>query len=591
MNKTVSVFKSRRIEAVLLESGLITEEQLEIVQNEQKKTGKRISRLLVEKDFITEENLFAVLEEKLDIPQVNLNQYPINQEDVKSIPAEMALRHRVIPIARKDGQITLAMADPLDLAAVDDVAMVTGSEVYPVAVRESTVNYLLTQYYSIGETGSENKTGDGQPEPETIQPARTTEFTGQQQDNAPVVRVVNSFIQRAIEEGASDIHIEPSDEGLRIRLRLDGVLHDLAAPPRHTQANIISRVKIMANLDIAERRLSQDGNIAWKGAGEGISMRVSTLPTIYGEKVVIRLLEKEKIILSLDKLGFSKYNYHAFKRLLLNRCGLVLVTGPTGCGKTTTLYSTLNYLNRPHDNIVTVEDPVEYRLKGVNQVQINPRINRDFANALRSILRQDPNIIMVGEIRDLETARITAQAAFTGHLVLSTLHTNNAAGAVTRLADMGLQEYLITASLMGVVGQRLVRKICSHCISEYVPGDEDKYFYRHFFHKDPPPRLKRGMKCKYCNNTGYRGRTAVHEVFVVDDDLTDMILRKSTTDALQKKAVENGMLTMVQDGLRCVEAGLSTVDEIVRTTFSSISDPKIIGDSGNIAVLSRLNRS
>ncbi len=587
----MAVFNSRRIEAALLEAGLITEKQLSSVLNEHKKSGKRIGRLLMEKGFISEDKLLTVMEEELNIPQVNLNHFRINPADAKSIPAEMAFRHRVIPIANKDGQVTLAMADPLDLAAVDDVAMITGAEVNPVAARESIINYLLTQLYSIEEYPDQNVPASGTLKPGGRSSEHTPRHPRLQVEDAPAVRVVNSLIERAIEEGASDIHLEPSDEKLRIRMRLDGVLHDLTAPPKHTQANIISRVKIMANLDIAERRLPQDGNIEWKGARDGISLRVSTLPTIYGEKVVIRLLEKEKIILPLEKLGFSKNNYQTFLRLLLNQYGLVLVTGPTGCGKTTTLYSALHYLNQPHENIITVEDPVEYRLKGINQVQVNPRINRNFANALRSILRQDPNIIMVGEIRDIETAKITTQAAFTGHLVLSTLHTNNAAGAVTRLIDMGLAEYLVTASLMGVVAQRLVRKICSHCIDEHLLSDKEKYLYQHFFHKEPPRKLMRGVKCKRCNNTGYRGRTAIHEILVLSEDQQELILKKPTAEMLQKKAVEQGMIPLVQDGLRCVETGLTTVNEIVRTTFNSTYDPMASEDAGRIAEMSSLYRS
>jgi len=586
----VAIFNSRRIETALLEAKLITEKQLGAVLEEHKKSGKRIGRLLVDKGIISEEKLHGIIEEKLNIPQVDLDRCRIDPADANSIPAEMAVRHRVIPIALKDGQVTLAMVDPLNLEAVDDVAMVTGAEVYPVAARESSVNYLLTQLYSIEGPADQAASVRRVKVSEGESSGNQAGYSRQKVDNAPVVKMVNSLIERAIDEGASDIHLEPSEEKLRIRIRLDGILHDLTAPPKHTRANIISRIKIMANLDIAERRLPQDGNIDWKGTGKEISLRVSTLPTVHGEKVVIRLLEKEKIILPLEKLGFSKGNYQTFMRLLLNHYGLVLVTGPTGCGKTTTLYSALHFLNRPHENIITVEDPVEYRLKGINQVQVNPRINRSFANALRSILRQDPDIIMVGEIRDLETARITTQAAFTGHLVLSTLHTNNAAGAITRLTDMGLAEYLVTASLMGVVAQRLVRKICPDCMEEYKPGEKEKCLYQNYFHKDPPLKLMRGVKCKRCNNTGYRGRTAIHEIFVLNEDLQELILRKPTAEVLQKKAVEQGMIPLVQDGLRRVEAGQTTVEEIIKTTFNSISGSGFSDDLSGIAEILRLGR-
>lgn len=581
----MSVLSRRRIEAVLVEEGLISARQLNEIINEQKSTGKRIVKILLEKGFVTEDKLLAVFEEKFNIPQINFNQYNFDPDAACLIPAEMALRHNILPLSRKGERLILAMADPTDLAAVDDVAMVTGLEVKPVMAKESALNHLLARFYSLKESPETDKS----LKDSVVREKGSDLYQTPAEPEAPVVRVINTLIERGIEEGASDIHLEPTTEGLRIRIRLDGVLHDLTPFPRHIQANLISRVKIMANLDIAEKRLSQDGNIQWSGSKEGISLRVSVLPTVNGEKVVIRFLEKEKIILPLDKLGFAAENFSAFLRLLLNRQGLLLVTGPTGCGKTTTLYSALHYLNRPQVNIVTVEDPVEYRLKGINQVQVSPKINRTFAGALRSILRQDPDIIMVGEIRDLETAKIASQAALTGHLVLSTLHTNNAAGAITRLVDMGLEDYLVTASLIGVIAQRLVRTICPHCSEEYSLGEEEKRFFKYFIGKEPPLKLKRGRKCKYCNHTGYRGRTSIQEVLLLNRSLKELILNKATAETLHKKAVEQGMLPLIQDGLRCVENGLTTVNEIIRAAFNSVMEERA-NIPGEAAILDRLHR-
>ena len=572
----MAVLGRRRLESALLNSGLISSEQLDLAQEEQRRQGIRLSRYLIEKGIISEEQFINVLEEFFSIPRVEPGQFNITSETAALIPAETAKRLKVMPLAHNNGQLTVAMLDPLDLNCLDDLSRLTGLEINPVTARESSINYLIAQFYSIEDTGNVIEAIESNSDKKT--------------DEAPVIRMVNSLIEKAIDEEASDIHLEPDEDSLRVRMRLDGILHDLTAIPGHARARIVSRVKIMANLDIAERRLPQDGNIQWHDNSGGVSLRVSTLPTVLGEKVVIRLLNKDKIVLPLEELGFSSKNYKSLLELLMNHAGLLLVTGPTGCGKTTTLYSALHYLNRPQDNIITVEDPVEYRLRGINQVQVNQRINRTFANALRSILRQDPDVVMVGEIRDLETAKITTQAAFTGHLVLSTLHTNNAAGAVTRLIDMGLENYLVTASLVGVIAQRLVRKICSHCKEEYRLSDDEKYFYRHYFRKEPPQKLTRGTGCRYCNNTGYRGRTSIQEVMVLNQQLQEYILQGVTAEVLQHKAVDQGMAPLVLDGLRVVENGLTTVNEVVRTTYSSISDTAAPGCDNNTAVPARLFR-
>ncbi len=575
----------RRVDQALMNAASVIQEQRQKILDEQQQTGKPLGKLLVEKGLVSEEKMISVMEKQLNITRVNLLSKEINYSIIDCIPIEMARRHKVIPLSTSSEKLVLVMADPLNLAAIDDVAMVSGREVVPVIASEIDIANALDHYCSMSAQGQK----DHKEQKNSFDQKEKSPDMRSKVNDAPIVKMVNSMISRALEEEASDLHLEPTNEGLRIRMRVDGVLHDLAFPPRFKQDHIISRVKIMADLDIAEKRMAQDGNIQHEEDNKIINLRVSTMPTINGEKVVIRILERKKIILPLEKLGFSPANHRAFQRLLLNQSGMVLVTGPTGCGKTTTLYSALNYLNKPKDNIITVEDPVEYRLKGINQIQVNRRINRTFANTLRSILRQDPDIIMVGEIRDLETVKIATQAALTGHLVLSTLHTNSAAGAVARLTDMGLEPFMVTASTVGVVAQRLIRKICPHCIEEYHPDVEENHFYCKYFKKEPPSVLYRGAKCNRCNQTGYRGRTLIQELMVLNQDLQDLILQKAPALIIQQKAVEQGMLTLISDGLRCLEAGVTTVGEAVRATFSSVFDNEITGYAENSLFFARLH--
>jgi len=582
----MAAFNRRKLESALLSQGLVEREALIDLVAESRRSGKRVARLLLEKNLLTEEQLLKVLESELGIRQVNLSIFPIDQQAIAKLPAEIAARYRVLPLARENGRITLAMSDPLDLEAIDYITKLTGAEIEPVLARDSVIRQMISRFYGLTlRDGDAGKAGGRRTLENGLEAEVDLSSAG-----SPAVQIVNSLIEQAIAEGASDIHLEPEENELRIRMRLDGVLHDLASPAGQLKSNIISRVKILANLDIAEKRLPQDGNIDWQEGRAGINLRISTLPTINGEKIVIRLLEKQRIVLPLEELGFSEDNYNLFLRLLLNQHGLMLVTGPTGCGKTTTLYSALNYLNRPQKNIITVEDPVEYRLKGINQVQVNRKINRTFANALRSILRQDPNIIMVGEIRDPETATITVQSALTGHLVLSTLHTNNAAGAVTRLTDMGLQKYLVNSSLLGVIAQRLVRQICPDCASEYLLSDQEKVFFKGYFDCEPPERLWHGIKCNRCNLTGYKGRLSIQEVLMINHKMHQLIMQGATTEELQQGAVAQGMRTLVKDGLRLILAGKTTVSEIVRSTFNTIIDTEATLDKNSIAYLATLQR-
>lgn len=554
-------FARKRLGDVLVDAGVITEQQLQESMTEQVSSHKRIGQILIERRLITEEELVEILEKQLGIAQVNLYNYNINPEVATSIPLYLAKRHLVIPIEKQGNVLKLAMADPMNIIAIDDVEMLTGLKAEPVLASESSITQTIEQLFSLAETLAEDIETKEHADDEVAQLRALVE-------EAPIVRVVNSLIHQAVGEGASDIHIEPLDKGVRVRMRIDGILHDLMTPPKDTQPLLVSRIKIMANLDIAERRMPQDGRITIQVGLRDVNMRVSTMPTIHGEKVVIRILDRERVILPLDKLGFSEKNYQTFHNFLLSHTGMILVTGPTGSGKTTTLYSALNYLNRAEENIITVEDPVEYRLDGINQVQVNPRINLTFANALRSILRQDPNVIMIGEIRDLETAEMATRAALTGHLVLSTLHTNDACSTITRLLDMGVDSYLITSSLVGVVAQRLVRRICDQCREEYRLPAREQAIFRNAFGKEAPSTLLHGKGCRHCNETGYRGRFAIHEMMPMNREMIRLILERASADELFDKSLEMGMVPLLQEGLSRIEKGETTIAEVARVAYS-----------------------
>ena len=564
----------KRIGELLIESKAVTREQLLEAMEEQKVSTRPTGQILISKGFITEETFARILSKRLGIPRVNLYSYEIDPEVATAIPVLMARRHQVLPLRRQGEKIVLAMADPMNIIALDDVAMYTGSGVEPVIALPSAVEHAIDRYFGLKESMEQAvEVNESRDKEEELSRLRTLV------EDAPIVKVVNSLIQQAVIEKASDIHIEPSGKGVRIRMRVDGILHDLMSPPKGTQPVIVSRIKIMSGLDIAERRLPQDGRILLQSNLKDVNLRVSTLPTIHGEKVVIRLLERERVVLPLEKLGFSEQNYRLFKQSLLNRSGMILVTGPTGCGKTTTLYSVLNYLNSPKDNIITVEDPVEYRLEGVNQVQVNPKINLTFASTLRAILRQDPNIIMVGEIRDLETAEIATRAALTGHRVLSTLHTNDAPRAITRLLDMGVENYLITSSLLAVVAQRLIRLICPECRQKYRLTLDQRLLFSKVFGREAPLELYRGNGCKKCNRTGYRGRVAIHELLRVDRKIRRLILDGAGPEKIVAAAREQGMIPMLRDGLRRVEKGDTTPEEVIRVAFDSTT---VESEPGNL---------
>jgi type IV pilus assembly protein PilB len=456
------------------------------------------------------------------------------------------------------------MADPTNIFAIDDVQLASGLQVEIVIASESEVDRAIKRSYGVQETVQRAMSQLQADEPFTI-PDDTT-IT---ESDAPIISIVNSLLQQAAKDGASDIHIEPQEKDLRVRFRIDGVLREVMTFPRRIHGAITSRIKIMSEMDISERRIPQDGRIKLRFAGRDIDVRVSTLPTIYGEKVVGRLLDQSNAILSIDTLGFSQKNFERFSGIAKKSYGMVLVTGPTGSGKTTTLYAALSKYNSVEKNIITVEDPVEYRLPGINQVNINPKAGLDYAHILRSILRQDPNIVMVGEIRDGETAEIAIRAALTGHLVLSTLHTNDAASTVTRLIDMGIEPYLVASSVLGVLSQRLVRKICSHCQEFYTAEPDAPEYILTGVTTREPVRLFRGRGCPVCSNTGYKGRVAIHEVLKITPAIRALIMQGVSADVIGEAAKTEGMLSMQQDGVQKALDGITTIAEVMRVAYGT----------------------
>ncbi|MDD5492707.1 MAG: type IV-A pilus assembly ATPase PilB [bacterium] len=561
---------------MLVETGIITSEQLQEALEEQKKSGGRLGQNLMALGYITEDVMAAFVGKQLGISYVSLSEYGEISGDVTKIVPENICRHQtLVPISLEENILTIAMADPLNVFTVDDLRVMTGYEIKVVISSEAEIKQAIEKYYGnkgsmedILKTMDDGKAGGTlelvQEQEEQVDIA-SLEAAGEE---APVVKIVNLILTGAVKSGASDIHIEPFEKSLRTRYRIDGVLHEISSPPKRLTSAIISRIKIMANLDIAERRLPQDGRIKVKVIGKEIDLRVSILPTAFGEKVVMRILDASALCLDLTKLGFEPDVLPIYQKHIEIPYGICLVTGPTGSGKSTTLYSSLSTLNYPDRNIMTIEDPVEYVLEGINQVQAKPDIGLTFAAGLRSFLRQDPDIIMVGEIRDAETAEIAINAALTGHLVFSTLHTNDAAGAVTRLTNMGIEPFLTASTVVMVIAQRLVRVICENCKEDYqVPAQ----FIRDLGQKyedDKPVLLYRGKGCDRCTNTGYRGRLACYEIMVIEDEIRDLILERASTHLVKQKSREHGMITLREAAFRKVLNGVTTVEEMMRVTFA-----------------------
>ncbi len=557
----------------LVEAGIITAEQFKQAQEEEKRSGQRLRNVLVKMGFIAEEDLVTFLSDKLGLPRIELENYLIDPKIVELVPEALARKYELVPVLKIGNRLTCAMVDPWNIFALDEIRAKTDLVVEPAVAAESEIKKALNEHYGakgsmedLIKTIDEKKLGI-----EAGKEIDTKKLQGIVEEPV-VIKLVNLIIMQAIKEGSSDIHIEPEEEVLKTRFRVDGMLHEISSPPKHLQSAIISRLKIMANLNIAERRTPQDGRFTVNLEGKQIDVRVSSVPTIYGENVVLRLLDVSTALLGLEQLGFSKEVLDKYNKLITRPHGIILVTGPTGSGKTTTLYASLSKINTPEKNIITIEDPVEYKLSGIRQIQVDTKVNLTFANGLRSILRQDPNIIMVGEMRDFETAEIAIQSALTGHLVFSTLHTNDAPGAITRLIDMGVEPFLASSSVIGALAQRLVRKICPECKEEYAPPEEALKDIG-LLNQKPETRVQkpeikfyRGKGCAKCMNTGYKGRISIYELMIPDDKIRNAIVAKSPAEEIRKLACSAGMATLMQDGIEKVRSGITTVEEVLRVT-------------------------
>ncbi|MGI6571262.1 MAG: GspE/PulE family protein [Caldicoprobacterales bacterium] len=552
----------RGLGEILLESGIITSSQLEEALIKQKTSGKRLGEILIAEGIINEKQLIEALEYQLKIPYFDFTTESIQPEIPRLISESLARRHMLIPISREGKQLTVAMVDPLNLYAIDDVNIATGLQVKPALALRSHIESAIDRYY--GKESAEKAVEDFTREIGIEQINEIEENILSEINNAPVVRLVDSIIQHAVRARASDIHIEPFEKNIRIRFRIDGELQEIMTSSKTTHSAIVTRIKIIGRMDIAEKRIPQDGRVELQVDNKDVDLRISVLPTVYGEKIVIRLLDRSSTIMTKTQLGFSETNIRMFDKLIQSPNGIILVTGPTGSGKTTTLYAVLQELNKINRNIITVEDPVEYRLDGVNQVSVNVKAGLTFANGLRSILRQDPDIIMIGEIRDAETAEISVRAAITGHLVLSTMHTNDSASTVSRLVDMGIEPYLVSSSVVGVVAQRLVKKICSNCKVEYEPLSSEK----DLLNKPDLDVLYKGEGCSLCNNTGYRGRTAIHEVMLMTREIREMVDRRASIDAIRAASAKYGTITLRDSCSQLVWEGITTTDEMLKVTYS-----------------------
>ena len=548
---------------MLLSEGLITQAQLDAALKAQAERGLPIGQLLVELGAVTEAVLSGALARQLGLEFVDLAEYPIDRGAVALLPEAMARRLLALPITWADNRLQVAMADPGNVLAIDDLRAVTGAEIQVVVATRTQLAEAIDRFHRLDAEVDEVAQIAAEELAEDDDDAVAREAV----EDAPIVKFVNLLIAQAVADRASDIHVEPTESDLRIRFRVDGVLHEVMHSPRSIQGGVISRLKVMADINIAERRIPQDGRISLNVAGKGVDLRVATLPTVYGEKVVMRILDKTQARLSLSDLGFHPAVLPRFEACFRKPYGTVLVTGPTGSGKSTTLYATLNVLNSADKNVITVEDPVEYRLPGVNQVQVNPKAGLTFASALRSILRSDPDIVLVGEIRDRETATIAIEASLTGHLVLSTLHTNDAASTPMRLVEMGVEPFLVVSALDCVVAQRLARKLCDRCREEYEPTQAELTeagWPAALLKSEGPPMLYRAVGCAACSRTGYRGRLAVHEVLVMSEEIRRMVVERYSSDDIKKTALSQGMLTLREDGLVKVAQGKTTLEELFR---------------------------
>lgn len=552
----------KRLGEVLIEAELITNEQLEATLELQKQKKLPLGELLISLGFLTETQLYKSLEYLLRIPYVELVATTVDPEAVLMLNEQSALKHMTIPIRKNGNELTVVMRDPLNYNSIDELRAMTGMEIKECIAPESDIRNAIDRYY--GNEGAQKAVEELSKEYSLSELSGLAELSGDEVSNAPVVRLVNSMITHAVKSRASDIHIEPSEDLMYVRFRIDGELQEAMKTSMATHSAIITRIKIIGGMDIAEKRIPQDGRVEFKADDITADLRLSILPTVYGEKVVIRILGQQGVVLTKSGLGFTEENLQLVDKIIKSPNGIILVSGPTGSGKTTTLYTVLMELNKPTVNIITVEDPVEYKLKGINQVQVNVKSGLTFANGLRSILRQDPDIIMIGEIRDAETAQIAVRASITGHLVLSTIHTNDSASSIARLIDMGIEPYLVSASLVGVVSQRLIRKICPRCKAAYRPDHAEMMMLK----LNEPRELFKGTGCPACNFTGYQKRTAVHEVLTVNRDIRELIDRRASTDQIRNAAARSGTKSLRDSCTKLVLEGITTTSELSRITYS-----------------------
>ena len=555
----------------LVEQKLLSDEEMERVAKLRDEQQAPLTRLIVELGFLSEDDLLPVLQNHFDLPLVSLKDQPATPLPVEFDPgiAEFLRMARMVPFKVEGRELLVAITDPLDISRLHALEVAAGIRVKPVLAKEKEITARIEALFGSGASGDSSQTSAARE----IEGAVNEEDVAHLRDMAsevPVIRLVNQMLVRALESRASDVHIEPFENQLKVRYRIDGILHEVEAPPRQLKAAVISRLKILAQLNIAERRLPQDGRIKIRLAGKDVDLRISTVPTMYGESVVIRLLERAQIFTQLNALGFPPGVLEHFNEMIAKPHGMILVTGPTGSGKTTTLYGALQKINDPGKKIITIEDPVEYQLSGVNQIQVKPQIGLTFANGLRSIVRQDPDVIMVGEIRDAETAEIAVQAALTGHLVFSTLHTNDAAGAISRLLEMGVQDYLLASSLLGVLAQRLVRRLCPSCRNEVPFAGFDGEDPRSGHNGEAPRTVWEAIGCEACSMTGYLGRVGIFELLPATSEMCKVIVQRADAGTIRNLAVQSGMRLLREDGWEKVRQGVTTLAEVLRVTREEI---------------------
>ena len=561
----------KRLGEILIAGGVISPTHLEEALAMQKSLGLRLGEVLIKQGLVTEEDILRTMQSQLGLPSIDLNRLVIPEQILRLLPENVVRKYTVLPVEMSNAHLLVAMSDPTDYFAIDDLRIASGMMVKPCLAKKGDILRAIDRFYGRSEAEKAAREYSKQLGVVAVTPTSqvsTNAGAGMEavdEESTPIIKFLNTIIENAVNNHASDIHIEPIDEELRVRFRIDGVLREIMRTPVSMANPVVSRVKIMADLNIAERRLPQDGRISYLVGGKGIDFRVSTTPTMYGEKVVLRILDKSSVILETEALGLVGKDLLTFEDLISRPYGIVLVTGPTGSGKTTTLYTALNQLNSPEKNIVTLEDPVEFNFKGVNQMQVNPKAGLTFAAGLRSLLRQDPDIIMVGEMRDNETAQIAVRSALTGHLVLSTIHTNDAASSITRLMDMDIEPFLLSASVIGIISQRLVRRICPQCMTQYEAGAKE-----HSLLGIPSATqliLKKGQGCTYCNKSGYKGRIAIFEIMPITAGHRHLIDRSATADELRNYAIDQGMTTLKHAASRLVLKGVTTVDELLRVTY------------------------